>query len=133
MPHISKKKLGVEAERRLRKDLLAILVRRGSSRGRAELLQELLTETEMRMLEKRLSLIFMLEDERSYYQISRALGMSTSTIKRFHTSLLSGHYKALRKTVALLRTNEEFLDILETILRAGMPPRGRGRWSFLRT
>ena len=85
-------------------------------------LQELLSETEKLMLAKRLALIAMLVEERSYYRIKHTLGISTSTIKRFHHLIDRNGYLRIRKLLAVRQQKEDLMEFLEKLSRAGMPP-----------
>ena len=87
------------------------------------LFNELLTDVERLMLEKRLATLLMLEDEQSYYRIQRTLGVSVSTSKRLHKLLINGAFPALEKISAKKRAHHKTMNEVENILRAGLPPR----------
>ncbi len=128
MSHISKKKLDGSVAKQIYTQLVRVLIKNGSKS-----LAELLTETEQVMLAKRLAVILMLAENFSYYRINKTLGVSTSTIKRLHTQLLNGDFPALEKLAASKKEREVLWKTLESILRAGMPLQGRGRWQHIDT
>lgn len=92
-------------------------------------LGDLLGEEELIMLAKRLSAVVMFAEGNSSYRVWQLLKLSPSTAERIRLDFETGRYERLIK---ILRHNKnsylEFWQILETILQAGMPPRGRGRW-----
>ncbi len=130
MAHLSKKELPSETVATIHRQLLSLFS--SHNRNVAKVVtEEFLTETERLMLAKRLAIVMMLNEEISYYRISRTLAVSTSTIKRLHTELLNENFSATLKLANNKKGRENFWKALETILQAGMPPRGKGRWGFL--
>jgi uncharacterized protein YerC len=125
MPHVSKHPLKSRVREKITKQLVKFIVR--SSRGTA-VLDELLTDTETIMLAKRLAAIFMILKDFSYYRISRTLKISTSTVKRLHQSVLTHEYPTFEKIIGNKKEQDQFWKTVEMLLRAGMPPRGKGRW-----
>lgn len=128
MAHLSKKILRPDIESEITSQLVRVILRTGRAASR-KLMRELLTETEHLMLAKRLAAILMLKEECSYYRIGRTLGLSTSTLKRLNQQLLGGDFPTIERLVHMRKEKERFWHSLEVMLRAGMPPRGRGRWS----
>jgi len=92
---------------------------------------ELLTPSEKIMLTKRFSAIAMLQQRYSSYRIAATLRMSYSTIAKMSVRFESGKYRHIVALLGGRRKDAHFLDILETLLLAGMPPRGRNRWRAL--
>jgi len=92
-------------------------------------LGELLGEEEQIMLAKRFAAIAMLAEGNSLYRTGQLLDMSPSTVERLRNNMRDGAYDSL---IARLKQNkqayEDFWETLEVVLRAGMPPIGRGRW-----
>ncbi|MBP7741373.1 MAG: helix-turn-helix domain-containing protein [Candidatus Pacebacteria bacterium] len=123
MPHVSTKKLDTQVSKQIATQLVQVLTKRGS-----KILTEVLTETEHLMLAKRLAIILMLNESFSYYRIGQVLGVSTSTIKRLHAQLLQGDFQSLERLSASKKEREMLWKTLESILRAGMLPQGKGRW-----
>ena len=126
MVQIKKKKLPPKTAAHINAELTRIFSK--NARG---VFTELLTESERVLLAKRLAILFMLENGISYYKISRTLIVSTSTIKRLHEQLLNDNFHLIHKTTRFRQDGEKFLTVLEDLLSAGLPPQGKGRWSFL--
>lgn len=93
------------------------------------MLRELFTKTEKIMFAKRIALVYLLSKKVPFAKIDSLLHLSPVTISKFSTRLDLGKYK---QTIAIVTRRGKFLDILEKILQAGMPPKyGRGRWKKL--
>jgi hypothetical protein len=91
--------------------------------------RELLGPEEYLMLAKRLCAVVMYVEGNSSYRVWQLLNMSPSTAEKIRLDYYNGRYKHV--TAALMKHRkdyEEFWSVLEVVLRAGMPPRGRGRW-----
>ena len=125
MPHLGKKQLKQSTEVAIGKQLVKILLQSNQH------VNELLTEVEHLMLAKLLAIILMLEENVSYYRISKTLAVSTSTIKRLHRQVLNDNFPTLTKIIHRKKEREMFWKALEVLSRGGLPPRGRGRWHFL--
>ena len=107
---------------------IEILLRLQKHGGKA-FLEELLTPTEQIMLAKRLAIIFMLIENRSYYRIIKNLKVSTSTSKRIHEAVLTGKFTTIEKAFARQKRKQNLLDQLEMLSRAGLPPHaGKRIW-----
>ncbi len=119
MAHLSQKKMEPGIQKLLEEELLSFLTRHKTG---MRLAQELLTETELLMLAKRLAAIFMLENEFSYYRISKTLSLSPSTVRRLHKGLVTDAYPAAEEIVHERREQKEFQKRLGKILRLGLPP-----------
>lgn len=93
-------------------------------------LEDFLTPTEKVMFAKRFAVICLLDRGVPVSYIWTALSMSPATVQRMSHKYESGKYNSLRKTIK--REDGAVWNILEKILRAGLPPiAGRGRWKFL--
>lgn len=130
MPHISSKKLKKEHLQKLY-DELGIALEKSAQKSWVKLfLNYFLTRTEKVMLAKRFAVIFLLSQNIPSSYISESLLMSPATIARMSVKYDIGKYSSLLK--AIHNENKNLWEILEKILRAGLPPRaGRGRWKFL--
>lgn len=128
MAHLSKQQLKKAHIEQLF-DQLNGIIGKLDYRGSEDFFSELLGKEERIMLTKRFAAIVMLMEENSIYRTSQLLLMSPSTVERIKLDLELGRYDTIAR---LLRKNkqdyEKFWNTLEIILRAGMPPRGRGRW-----
>lgn len=106
-------------------DALAKLDRQSSR----HFLDELLGPEEKVMLAKRLAAIAMCIEGNSPYRIGQLLLMSPSTTERIKLKYEIGAYDHIERLLTRNKKDyERFWQTLEVILRAGMPPRGRGRW-----
>ena len=92
MPHISQKKLDKKTRSDLEKHLYT-LFRDTGSQTRIRVLEELLTETEVIMLAKRIGMLLLIKKGISSYKISDLLGVSASTVKRFERGAEFDKYK----------------------------------------
>jgi len=91
----------------------------------APMLRELFTKTEKVMFAKRIALIYLLSKDVPFEKIEELLHLSPVTISKYSLRMEMDKYK---QTIAIVNRKGKFMDILEKILQAGMPPRGRGRW-----
>jgi len=96
-------------------------------------LESLLSDAEQVMLMKRVAAIMMLNARYSTYRIAQTLHLSHSTILRYKLSFLEGKYDAMLQVTQKKQFNEpKFWQLVETLLRAGMPKMaGPGRWKDL--
>lgn len=130
MPHISAKKLKKEHLQKLYNEFSMALEKSSRKSGTKVFLTDFLTRTEKIMLAKRFAVIYLLSLNVPSSYISNALGMSPATIARMSLKYEIGKYSSLLRSVK--NTDRNIWDILEKILRAGLPPiAGRGRWKFL--
>ncbi|HVS79377.1 MAG TPA: Trp family transcriptional regulator [Candidatus Paceibacterota bacterium] len=129
MPHVSKKNISNKISLKIEERLLRVVT--GLNSKKSAMLFELLTITEKTMLAKRLGIVFMLTEKRSFYEISEKLGVSTSTVSRIEDDMKRGAFKRLR--IYFEKHREGFWNSLEKFMRAGMPPIvGKGRWDYLK-
>ena len=89
------------------------------------MVRELFTRTEKIMFAKRLTLIYLLSCNTPFETITKTLRISPTTVSKFSLALDKGKHK---NTLAILGRKGKLLDIMEKLLRAGLPPQGRGRW-----
>jgi Trp operon repressor len=128
MPHISKQKL----EKKLEKDIhLQLLETLSGKKSKADfyILEELLTETEKIMLAKRCAVIALLGRNVPHFRIWNMLKMSPATVARMANAYEAGVYSNLIKHFENKKV--DFWKLLEKILQAGLPERGKGRWKWL--
>ncbi len=127
MPHVSSKKLKKEHLQKIYREFGIALEK---STKKSDFLNDFLTRTEKIMLAKRFAVIYLLSQEVPTSYIAESLLMSPATIYRMSLKYDIGKYSSLLK--AINAENKQIWEILENILRAGLPPRaGRGRWKFL--
>jgi len=130
MPHISSKKLKKETLNRLYNEFGKALEKSAQKSGTKFFIGDLLTKTEKIMLAKRFAIIYLLSQEIPVSYIAESLGVSYPTLSRMSLKYDIGKYTLLLRT--LEKDKADIWEILEKILKAGLPPRaGRGRWKFL--
>ncbi len=130
MPHVSSKKLNKDYLGKLYEEFSDVLEKSAKKNNTQFFLAEFLTQTEKVMLAKRFAVIYLISKDLPASYISDALGMSPTTISRMSLKYEIGKYTHLLKIIK--KEEKSIWDILEKILRAGLPPRaGRGRWKFL--
>lgn len=130
MPHVSYRELKKENLQKLYGEFSAALERSAQKSWAKLFLNDFLTKTEKIMLAKRFAVIFLLSNNVPPSYIANSLKMSYSTIFRMSNKHNIGRYSRLLKAVK--KENKNIWDILEKIIKAGLPPRaGRGRWKFL--
>ena len=130
MPHISSKKLKKETLNRLYNEFGKALEKSVQKSGTKFFIGDLLTKTEKIMLAKRFAIIYLLSQEIPVSYIAESLGVSYPTLSRMSLKYDIGKYTLLLRT--LEKDKADIWEILEKILKAGLPPRaGRGRWKFL--
>lgn len=131
MPHVSSKKLNKDLIHSLYSEFSDALEKSARRSWSRMFLREFLTKTEKIMLAKRFAVICMLNKSVPVTYIAESLAMSPSTVGRMSLGYETGKYNTLLKTIGR-KEYKEMWDILEAILRAGLPPKaGRGRWKFL--
>ena len=92
-------------------------------------LEELFGREEKIMIAKRLAAVVMLIEKNSNYRIAQLLQMSPSTVERLRQNYHTGAYEGIEKMLLKNRqAYEDFWKTLEIVLRAGLPPRNKGRW-----
>lgn len=130
MPHISSKKVKKETLNKLYKEFGKAFEKSAHKLQANLFLNDLLTKTEKIMLAKRFAVICLLSQEVPVSYIAESLNMSYSTIFKMSLKCDIGKYSLLLRSIE--QEKEKLWQILEKILRAGLPPRaGRGRWKFL--
>src|SRR3989344_1854775 len=129
MPHISNKNLKKEILEKLLNRFAKIIDASVRNHTTETLIFELFTETERIMLAKRLAVIMMRNKGLSYYSISESLQISPSTAARISLGVEIGKYDKLIRIIN--KEDRSITYLLEKILLAGMPPRGRGRWKYV--
>lgn len=100
MPHISKRKLSLKAEKALITNLNSVLTRIGDSQEMVGFIHALLTPTEELMIAKRLALIILIEEGMNDSQIADTLHVTRITVAKmryFYESRGKGFQIALKK------------------------------------
>jgi len=132
MTNISKTNLKPEAEQKLLKQFSNLFADISSHKAQS-LFEQILTKSERIMLIKRLAIVLMLEEGFSTYKISKTLKVSDATVRSIRHYHRKKEFNFVLGVVKKTKFDyKKFLDVLDILLRAGMPPRGRGRWQFLK-
>ena len=126
MPHLSKEKIDDTAYKQLFVELQKV-VAQATQKNVQFVLSGLLTPTEQVMLTKRLAAAMLYKKGCSQYEVWQLLKISPSTASRLQRSYKMGDYDQLLKVVHS-HASVNLLDMLEVVLSAGLPPRGKGRW-----
>ena len=128
MAHISKQQLSQSQLEKLFLQLSESFAKLNAQNS-SGFLDNLLGPEEKIMLAKRLAAIVMFIEGNSLYRVSQLLLISPSTAARIQTNYQKGRYREIESWFKSHHTDyEAFWKTLEIILRAGMPPMGRGRW-----
>ena len=84
------------------------------------------------MIAKRLAIMLFLERGARFSTIKKTLHVSQQTIVRVQSDRKQGRLAFVASRAKEYENDSSFLDALEMLLRAGMPPIvGRGRWRYL--
>src|SRR3990167_3073992 len=124
MPHISSKKLKKEHLQKLYNEFSIALEKSVKKSWLKLFLNDFLTRTEKIMLAKRFAVIYLLSQDIPASYIAESLGMSPATIFRMSLKYDIGKYSSLLKIIK--GENKKVWEILDKILRAGLPPRRFG-------
>ena len=131
MVHVSKKSL----DKKIEKDLFSqfsYLFSNVDQTKAAETLRSILTPAEQIMLMKRVAIVFMLAEDFSTYKIAKTLKVSDSTVRVIRQQYKKQEFNLLTKKFSQPGFDKEkFWETLDKLLRLGMPPMGKGRWSYL--
>ena len=129
MPHVSKQKVEGKVFESLYKELESLIIKSDSKNARL-VLNDLLTKTEKIMLAKRLVAGLMFSQGCSQYQVWTTLKISSSTAARMSLAYERGDYNNIL-TVLKEKQIQSIWPLIEKISRGGLPPMGKGRWSFV--
>ena len=128
MANISKRQLKRKVFEHINRQLLSQLTRYRTKKQARIFTEELLTKTEQVMLAKRLMTLVMLERGYSFSIIERVLKVTSKTVVKLQGERRRGLHSRLLAQYARRRDSARILDVVEVLLQAGLPPRGRGRW-----
>jgi len=132
MVNVSKKKLQKDVLNQINNRLVETVAVLKTNDSTKNFINDLLGESEKIVLAKRLSIVFMLQENISWYRISTLLKVSDTTVKKIAVKIDRGGYKNILKIVKQKKNRRAFWAGMEVIVRCGMPPIvGKGRWNFL--
>jgi Trp operon repressor len=129
MVRVSKKPLSSSVRTRLNSQITKVFLQQRTQKSMSLLLLHVFGDEEHIMLMKRIAIIGMLYNKCSSYEIQKTLRVSTATVKKIRTGLLDGEYAQVELFFRQKKNRDDFWKTLEIMLRAGMPPIGRDRWS----
>jgi len=129
MTHVSKHPLKEPVKKQIDAQLLDTFIAQTSPGDFRRLLKELFTPAEMILYAKRMAVIALLHKNCSAYEISMILKVSSSTVTRINRYRSVGRYGHIETMLERKAYRHSLLGFIESVLSAGMPPRGRGRWS----
>ena len=128
MANISKRQLKRKVFEHINRQLLSQLTRYRTKKQARIFTEELLTKTEQVMLARRLMTLVMLERGYSFSIIERVLKVTSKTVVKLQGERRRGLHSRLLAQYARRRDSARILDVVEVLLQAGLPPRGKGRW-----
>jgi DNA-binding CsgD family transcriptional regulator len=129
MPHVSKESIENELYEKLFLELQKVIIESNKKSVNIFLLS-VLTETERIMLTKRFATVVFLSQGLSNYEIWKLLKLSPSTVARTKLAYEEGRYDQLLK-LSKKQTGNKFINLLEVMLRGGLPPRTAERWKYV--
>ncbi len=122
MPHISQKKIDQQVFNKIMTQF-AKTFQEADDRSRSlSVMKELFTKTEKIMFAKRITMIYMLEKNISFENISEIIHLSPTTIAKFSLAMDAGKYK---ETISIISKKGKLADEIERLLYGILPPRVR--------
>ncbi len=132
MARVSKQKLNKKTLNQINKRLVDTVARLETSYSTKSFLNDLLGESEKIVLAKRLSIIFMLQENISKYKISKLLKVSESTVKRISFDISLGKYENIKKIINKKKNRLTFWTGMDLVLKLEIPSIvGGGQWNIL--
>jgi uncharacterized protein YerC len=117
MPHVSQKNLKRKTLIGLSHELFTLIAELESGAEAKTLLNELLTETELIMIAKRLAILLMLKRGYSFYAIANTLHISPSTAERYWKATKRKSFDVIIRRLERGRKGSELLDLLFPIIK----------------
>lgn len=131
MTNISKQPLEPQAEKKLLSQFAKLFAHQNETTA-VLLLDDILTPAEKTMLIKRVAIILLIAKDVSNYKIAKTIKVSEATVRNLRHGYKDKEFNVLLKTIdSPSFDTDTFWQQLDVLLRLGMPPMGRGRWSFL--
>ena len=128
MTNVSKHKLKQKIQQKLFNQFTNVFIV-ADERKLASLFDALFTDAEKIMFIKRIAIIFMLSKGVSMYAIAKSLHVSETTVRTQREKLSEGQYNAITGIIRKQKfDSDQFWEIVEVLLRGGMPSYGRNRW-----
>ena len=132
MARVSKQKLNKKVLNQINNRLVDTVANLETSFATRIFLNDLLGEEEKIILAKRLSIIFMLQENISCYKISKLLKVSESTVKKISIDIDLEKYENILKIVRQKKNRLTFWTGMDLVLKLEIPSLvGRGQWNIL--
>ncbi len=132
MVNVSKQKLKKGVSEHINNRLINVITSLETNSSTKNFLNELLTESEKITLAKRLAIIFMLQENLSWYRISELIKVSDTTVKKVSQDINLDKYKYILRIVRLRKNRMTFWKGMDLVLKMGIPSIvGAGQWNIL--
>ncbi len=132
MARVSKEKLKKKVLEQINFRLIDTVSKLETNSSTKDFINDLLGEEEKIVLAKRLAIIFMLQENISWYRISKLLKVSESTVRRISIKVDFGEYENILKIVRQKKNKKTFWDGMDLVLKMGIPSIvGAGQWNLL--
>ncbi|MCK5285735.1 MAG: hypothetical protein KAJ58_00725 [Candidatus Pacebacteria bacterium] len=132
MVRVSKQKIDKKVLNQINNRLVDVISKLETNISIANFLNDLLTESEKIVLAKRLAIIFMLQENISWYKISVLLKVSPTTVKKVVIDIDLEEYENILKIVKQRKNRITFWAGMDLTLRIGIPSLvGAGQWNLL--
>ena len=132
MARVSKEKLKKKVLEQINFRLIDTVSKLETNSSTKDFINDLLGEEEKIVLAKRLAIIFMLQENISWYRISRLLKVSPSTVRKVAIDIDFKKYENILKIVRQKKNKKTFWDGMDLVLKMGIPSIvGAGQWNLL--
>ena len=105
MPQVSKQELPREVEKKINNFFHYFFASLRDKKEAESVLEEFFTPTEIEMLSKRLALVYMISQEKSFSDLLYTLNVSPSTIARVSKIMDRGGYEEVKKLLLKCRAD----------------------------
>ncbi|MCK4918439.1 MAG: helix-turn-helix domain-containing protein [Candidatus Pacebacteria bacterium] len=132
MARVSKEKLKKKVLEQINFRLVDTIAKLETNSSAKDFINDLLGEEEKIVLAKRLAIIFMLQENISWYRISRLLKVSPSTVRKIVIDIDLKKYENILKIVKQKKNRITFWVGMDLVLKMGIPSLvGAGPWNIL--
>ena len=132
MVRISKQKVNKKVLNQINNRLVDVVSKLENNSSTQKFLDDLLTESEKIVLAKRLAVIFMLQENISWYKISVLLKVSPTTVRKIAIDIDLEKYENVLKIVRQRKNRMTFWVGMDLVLKMGIPSIvGAGQWNIL--
>jgi len=131
MTHVSKHKISNKVKENIQSYFVGALAQLTTTKQINYFFFDFFTEAENTMFQKRLAVILLIIEEVPFTTIEELLKVSPATISKIVKRLDRGGYMNIVKMIEKKKESKSFTILLDKLIRAGLPPRGKGRWNWL--